>query len=214
MFGAIIGAVVGGAAGAAIWAAVGYYTGYEIGWVAWGVGVLAGLGAAVGSNLLGSGPDTGTGILAAVVALVAVLCGKLAVVEMHYLNDADLTLASEFTDEVLMSYVADQVAEQWEDDGIDIDWPELPEDQWFRWRQEDYPADLWATAVQWWDETPADHQAKVRQGYRREHEQNLDQFDAFYAEIQNEGMFSGFDFIWMILAVASAFGIGRGGADE
>lgn len=214
MVGAVVGAVVGGAVGAAIWAGVGYYTGYEIGWVAWGVGVLTGLGAAVGSNVLGGGPGTGTGILAAVVALVAVLCGKLAVVEMHYQNDADLTLAHEFNHEIMMSYIADELAGQWEEDGVVINWPDLPDNQWARWREEDYPADLWATAVQWWDDTPADHQAKVREGYRKLHEEDVASVEEAYANYETQGLLSAFDAIWMLLAVASAFGIGRGGADE
>ncbi|MFI4882510.1 MAG: hypothetical protein ACIAQU_08000 [Phycisphaerales bacterium JB064] len=214
MVGAVIGALVGGAAGAAIWAAVGYYTGYEIGWIAWGVGVLTGVGTAIGANALGGGPGTGTGILAAVVALAAVLCGKLAVVELHYQNDADLALAQEFNHEVMMTYVADELAEQWEEDGIVIDWPDLPDNQWYRWREQDYPPDLWAEAQAWWDETPADHQAKVREGYREMHESNISDAEEMYAEFESEGLLSAFDAIWMLLAVGSAFGIGRGGADD
>ena len=214
MVGAVVGALIGGAAGAAIWAAVGYYTGYEIGWIAWGVGVLAGLGAAVGSNVLGSGPSTGTGLLAAAVALVAVLCGKLAVVEIHYQNDADLQLAHEFNHEIMMSYVADELAEQWEADGIELDWPELPNNQWARWREQDYPSDLWAEANQWWDDTPKDHQDKVREGYRKLHEESVQEVEQAYADYETEDLFSAFDAIWMLLAVGSAFGLGRGGADE
>lgn len=214
MVGAVVGSLVGGAIGAAIWAAVGYFTGYEVGWIAWGVGVLAGLGAAVGSNVGGSGPSTGTGVLAAVVALAAVGAGKLAVIEIHYQNDADLALAQEFTHEILMTYVADQLAEQWEDDGISIDWPELPDNQWGRWSEGDYPADLWAESVSWWNETPPEEQGKIREAYRAMHEANVSEAEQFYADLGSENFLTGFDAIWMLLAVGSAFGIGRGGNDE
>lgn len=209
--GALVGALVGGALGAALWAGVGYYTGYEVSWIAWGVGVLAGLGAAAGAR---GSAGTATGLLAAVVALVAVGAGKLAVVELHMHNDKDLELSREFTHEVLLTYVADLVAEQWEDDGLHIDWPPLPSNQWARWREADYPPDLWADALAYWDEHTPQQQAEVRDYYRREHEASVREAERFYADLQNEGMFSAFDALWIILAVASAFGIGRGGADE
>ncbi len=214
MIGTILGAIVGGAVGAAVWAAVGFYTGYEISWIAWGVGVLTGAGTALGANLAGGGPSNGTGMLAAVVALVAVGVGKLAVVEIHYQNDADLTLAQEFTHEIMMTYIADELAEQWEDDGIEVDWPELPDNQWNRWREADYPPDLWAETVAWWDDTPAAEQSKIREGYRKLHEANVGEAEASYESYQAEGMLTGFDAIWMILAVGSAYGIGRGGKDD
>lgn len=214
MVGAVIGSLVGGAIGAAIWAAVGYFTGYEVGWIAWGVGVLAGLGAAVGSNVAGDGPSTGTGVLAAVVALAAVGAGKLAVVEIHYMNDADLALAQEFNNEILMTYVADQLAEQWEEDGIHIDWPELPDNQWYRWTEADYPPDLWAEAVVWWNETPAEEQVQIREAYRELHEGSIQEAEEMYADLGSENFLTGYDALWMLFAVGSAFGIGRGGKDE
>ena len=214
MVGAVIGAVLGGVVGAAIWAAVGYFTGYEVGYVAWGVGVLAGLGANIGSNILGDGPGTGTGMLAAVVALAAVGAGKFAVIEMHYQNDGDLAVASEFSHEIMMCYVADEVAEHWEKEGIPIDWPELPDNQWLRWQEEDYPPDLWAETLAWWDEQTPEHQAKAREAFREQHESNIDAAEEFYAQLGSENFLSGFDAIWILLAVGSAFGLGRGGGEE
>lgn len=214
MFGALIGSVVGGAAGAAIWAAVGFYTGYEVGWIAWAVGVLAGAGAMVGANLLGGGPSTGTGVLAAIVALAAVGVGKLTVVELLYQNDADLALASEFNNEILMCYVADQVVEHWEAEGYTIDWPELPDNQWYRWREEDYPPDLWADTLAYWDEQTPEHQAAARKAFREQHEANVALVEAEYAGLSGENFLSGFDAIWILLAVGSAFGLGQGGKDE
>lgn len=214
MVGALIGALIGGAAGAAIWAAVGFYTGYEVGWIAWGVGVLTGLGAMVGANILGGGPSTATGVLAAVIALVAVGVGKLTVIEMHYQNDGDLALASEFTDEIMMSYVADQVAEHWEQEGYDIDWPELPDNQWYRWREEDFPPDLWAETLAYWEEQTPEHQAAARKAFRERHEANVAAVEAEYASFSSENFLSGFDAIWILLAIGSAFGLGQGGKDE
>ncbi len=214
MIGAFIGSLIGGAVGAAVWAAVGYYTGYEVGWIAWGVGVLAGLGAMVGANLVGGGASTGSGIVAAVVAIAAVGAGKLTVVELLYQNDADLAMASEFNNEILMCYVADQVVEHWEEEGYHIDWPELPENQWYRWREEDYPPDLWAATLEYWDDQTPEHQQAAREGFRKQHEENVALAEAEYASMSGENFLSGYDAIWILLAVGSAFGLGQGGKDE
>lgn len=214
MVGAFIGALIGGAVGAAIWAVVGFYTGAEIGWIAWGVGVLAGAGAMVGANLVGGGASTGSGIVAAVVAIAAVAAGKLAVIELIYQDDRDLAVASQFSNEILMCYVADQVVEHWEDEGYDIDWPELPEGQYFRWREADYPPDLWAATLEYWDDQTPEHQQAVRKAYREQHETNVAIVEAEYASMSGENFLSGYDAIWILLAVGSAFGLGQGGKDE
>lgn len=69
----IVGGVVGAGIGAAIWAGIGYATGYEIGWIAWGVGVLAGIGVAAAAD---GEEGWGPGIVAALCGLVGVLAGK------------------------------------------------------------------------------------------------------------------------------------------
>lgn len=67
-----VGAVIGGAIGAGIWAGVALATGYEVGYIAWGVGILVGVGAAVlgGRGIL-------CGVLCALVALAAIYAGKV-----------------------------------------------------------------------------------------------------------------------------------------
>lgn len=214
MVGAVVGSLVGGAVGAAIWAAVGFFTGYEVGWIAWGVGVLAGLGANVGSNVGGGGPSTGTGVLAAVVALAAVGAGKLAVIEIHYQNDPDLATTTGFTDEVLLSYVAEQFGEQWDEAGIYVEWPEIPESQWYRWKESENPPELWAEAEMWWAEQTPETQAQARVGFQKQYQDDVDEIEELYAQWGGEGFLSGFDALWILFAVGSAFGIGRGGGDE
>jgi len=63
---------VGAAIGAAVWYGVAVATEYEIGWIAWGLGVLAGIGMVWGS---GEENDL-TGIMAAVIACLGILLAK------------------------------------------------------------------------------------------------------------------------------------------
>lgn len=63
----------GALVGAGIWFGVAYATHYEIGWIAWGVGVLAGLGMLFGYGK----PDVLGGLVAAGMAIGAIMLGKL-----------------------------------------------------------------------------------------------------------------------------------------
>src|ERR1043165_6883081 len=73
----LIGCIVGGTVGASLWALVAYFTGYEVGILATIVGALCGAGMAVGSK---GNLGFMTGAVACVVALLAIVGGKLSVV--------------------------------------------------------------------------------------------------------------------------------------
>ena len=81
ILGWVVGGTIGGTLGAAIWVGVGYFTGFEVGWIAWGVGVLTGMGVAAVASANGEA-DAASGITAAVISILAVLAGKYAVVHL------------------------------------------------------------------------------------------------------------------------------------
>lgn len=66
------GAILGGFIGMMLWFYLIKWTGYEIGYAAWGVGLLAGLGARV----LGKQGSTMLGVVCGLCALVAILGGE------------------------------------------------------------------------------------------------------------------------------------------
>lgn len=68
-----IGGAVGGLAGAAIWAAIAYATEHEIGWIAWGVGLLVGLGVRFAA---GESDGFGPGLTAVGMSFVSIWAGK------------------------------------------------------------------------------------------------------------------------------------------
>src|SRR5688572_20567501 len=97
--GALIGAAIGGLIGAAVWAAIAYATNFEIGYIAWGIGVAAGFGAAVGAK---GGTDVATGGIAALAAVAGIGLGKFGAVHFavdKYMNSpaaqADLAVTDE-----------------------------------------------------------------------------------------------------------------------
>ncbi len=67
--------IAGATIGAVIWAIVAYRFNYELGWIAWGLGVLAGLGMYVGHRDY----SPLAGFLAAGIALVGILAAKVII---------------------------------------------------------------------------------------------------------------------------------------
>ena len=82
-----IGAMVAGVIGALVWGAISYFTGYEIGYVAWGIGLLVGLGA-----VFVGGTSATNGVLCGVVALLSILGGKYLAVK--FVVDKELSKAA------------------------------------------------------------------------------------------------------------------------
>lgn len=85
---AILGAVLGAIVGAIAWAGIAAVTGYEIGWIAWGVGGLVGLGA-----FLMEGRGAASGIMCAVLAVLAILAGKF--MALHAVAGQEMEIFSE-----------------------------------------------------------------------------------------------------------------------
>ncbi len=76
---ALIGASIGGFIGAVAWAMVAFFFNLEHGYVAVGVGFLCGLGAVMGAQ---SKAGMVSGLVASGVAILAIIVGKLAVVQV------------------------------------------------------------------------------------------------------------------------------------
>lgn len=208
--GALIGATVGGLIGAAVWAAIAYYANFEIGWIAWGIGVVAGFGAAVGSK--GEG-DVMTGGIAAVAALAGIGLGKFGAIHFEVdkeLNSPAFQAHLNVTDEAMIVVYADQVVEEWVAANKTINWPAevIPEEA---ASEAEYPKPVWAEGKKRWSALSVDDQETARSEqlvYRKQ------MMEFVRASIKSEAFkdsFGPFDFLWGFLALGSAFGIGRGG---
>lgn len=212
MFRGLIGGLIAGAVGAAVWAGISYGTGYEIGWIAWGIGLVCGLGVAMGWR----GGGAMAGLLAVVISLVSICGGKYASVHLvlnRELGTSETVLqewASTLDDELLASYIADEVVLEYENTGRTLDWPaganmELPSEP------SDYPHDVWAEAVRRLNiMTPEEHE-EFRASVV---EQNRQAIEAVWASAANDGFtesFSLFDIVFFLLAIITAFKVGTGG---
>lgn len=206
----LLGALVGGAIGAAIWAGVSYSTGYEVGWIAWAVGVLAGIGMAVGAR---DEQGFGTGATAAAVAIAAVMVGKYAAVHYEVKNVIRTVGPVQVTDEMLQVHLADQLVEEYERGGKPLAWPE-GKTVGNAEAEADYPKALWGDMLTRWNAmTPEDREQRRRwmDGQAKKAMASMGN------EVTSEGFlasFSLFDALWFLLAVGSAYRIGSGSGGE
>lgn len=217
LVGGLIGGAIAGAIGAAIWAGISYGTGYEIGWIAWGVGGLVGLGVAAGWR----GGGAPAGLLAVLLALASILAGRYAAVQLMVKKELGSEaqvmeqLRAELDDpEYLLSYVADDVVDEYHADGKAVNWPSGVDPEEAAERS-DYPPDVWADAQARWNAMTS----QERTEYRRELEDwlaanmegALEEFQSYAAR---EGFFQSFDVIdivFFLLAIVTAFKVAGSG---
>jgi hypothetical protein len=208
---AVIGGVVGGMIGAGVWAAIAYFASLEVGWIAWGVGLLVGVGVAMGNRGEGS---TAAGVMAAVIALLSVAAGKYAAVQLLVPDESELvanSVAALENKELLVSYVADGVVVEFEAEGRPVDWPAGSDPQQAA-EQADYPADVWAVAQARWDSMPADSQEVFRMQIAANIEASAAAFRDALAQQGFLGSFGLFDIVFFGLAIYTAFKIAQAGS--
>ncbi len=205
-----VGGCIGGAIGAAIWIAVVVSLERQIGYVALGVGALTGLGVAAVAR---SRAGTFSGIMAAVIALVALGVGKYGVVSVivdREVAAVNTQLANkQFTDENAMSMIADELCKSEEAKGVKLVWPNgMSIDD--AVGPADYPPGIWTkAAAQWNAATPTwqeEYKAAQLTTIKAE-------FAAGIGEAKDEifrSSFRPFDVLWAFLALGAAFKIGAG----
>jgi len=198
----LIGGMIGGLIGAGVWGGITFLTNTEFGLIAWGIGVLVGVGVAIGAK--GNG-NALSGCLAVIIAFLAVGAGKYFA--MSLLVDkvlGDGSLAAEWTDEDLTEFIADDMIFTLEDDGRAIEWRRPG----IAWEDADWPDDYPTKVVNDAEAQFAAMSPQDKQAMRDERNAYLSQFSD---ELRTYGFWASwglFDFLWVFLAIASAYKIG------
>lgn len=218
MLKSLIGGLIAGLVGAAIWAAISFWTGYEIGWIAWGIGGLVGFAVALGGQ-----QGMTAGLAAVVISVLAIMGGKYATVEL--LVNKELGGSEQMVEqavdrleneEFVVSWLADGIIEERTAQGEEITWPpgvtaeeaEQPDEE------SEYPPEIWSEAASQWDGMPPEERDAYRAQLADMIRQNIEEnFAAFRTEIKRDGFSASFgplDIVFILLAVVTAFKIGRG----
>jgi len=215
-----VGGAIAGLIGAAIWAAIGYFTGLEIGWIAWGIGMLVGIGVrVVGSQEIASFDKTQRkmvrsrvgaegplpGMVAAVLAVVSVLAGKYALVHL-FLSAPAASLEDYLEDETMISSIADEVVFEHESQGRAVSWPAgvSPEDAYER---ADYPPAIWTEAESRWNALPKEERASLKKAQAELIGMAIGNMEGAESAVFLSS-FGVFDLLWFGLAAATAFKLG------
>lgn len=215
----VVFGLIGGVVGAVVWAGVAYVSEYEIGWIAWGIGALVGYCVAVGNrDRLRS--STAAGVVAVVITALSIAGGKYAAVELLMPSDEELIAmftASFEEEEYVISYMADEVADEFEAEGRPVAWPEGV-GRANAATQADYPPDVWAEAILRWSALSDTEKAEfreVREAATRENvEANLPQIRAMMGRGGFLASFTPMDLIFFGLGMVTAFGVASGKKSE
>ncbi|MHB1157218.1 MAG: hypothetical protein ACYC26_10315 [Phycisphaerales bacterium] len=213
MKGALFG-VIAGIVGAAAWAVIAYYANLEIGWLAWGIG--AAVGAAVGFGC-GVAANPMSGGLAAGIAILSIVAGKYVTVSM--MADREINADQMYHDwtnkldneEYLISWIADDVANSWEKDGKQVQWPSgVDRDR--AEHQADYPPTVWAHASAVWQKMNAEEKQKHRQvvaGILLKMRDRLGEVKAAAMKEAFQNSFGVLDIVFFFLGAATAWRLGQ-----
>lgn len=148
---------VAGVLCAGVWSAIAYYMRVEIGWLALLVGVVVGGATRAGAK------EEDVGVLSATLAAVSILLGKLlcAAFLASHLVGQFMNSAAVFTDEALISGLADQVVLEFDRDRRDYTFPNGvdPADA---SQREDYPREVWRVAQERWEAMTEQEQEDLR----------------------------------------------------
>jgi hypothetical protein len=206
----ILGGVAGGLVGALVWVLVGYFTGYEVGYIAWGVGLLAGLGLRYFAG--GVQESTAQGVAAAVIAIACIVGAKFVVAT---LQAADWTKevavgidGSTFTDDDMIMQEANRTMEAREAKGKPQKWPDFESET--APTLADYPADVRKEATAQWRKLSHAEQEKAKQELAAAQQQFVAELSADLHSLMIENMFTAWDLLWAFLAVGTAYKIGAG----
>jgi hypothetical protein len=202
----IIAGVIAGVAGALVWAGIAVSTGYEIGWLAWGIG--AAVGAAVAWGSVGSKAN---GSIAVVIAVVAILGGKFASVEMSISKEVkaaneDISKSIDSDDEYVMTWLADVIVASAKDKGKRVEWPAGVTAETAS-EKKDYPGEIWAMTEIAWSTMSEEKKASFKSEVQEQVQANV---DLYMSSVRGEGFmasFSPFDIVFFFLAISTAYRI-------
>lgn len=102
---AMIIAAIAAVVGSGVWGFISWKTGFEIGYIAWGIGLIVGLGSA-----MAGGRGTAMGVYCGLMALVSIACGKFLAVELSVGTDLRNYAEEQFNQEMYQGIVADAEA--------------------------------------------------------------------------------------------------------
>jgi hypothetical protein len=196
----LIAGVIGAGIGGAAWVLVAYFAEMEVGWIAWGIGLLAGLG--VRKSMPADEVNPAAGIAAVAAALLVVAASKYYVVHL-VVGDILEPLAAQAEQAEPMMLVADDIAAEREQAGQSVQW------QSSNVAGEEIlviPDDIAEEAQQRWEALSESERTEYLESKRVDRDEQM-------AAVRDEAFIASlgpYDLLWIGLAAMTAFKVGRG----
>jgi hypothetical protein len=209
----LIAGTLGAGIGGVIWVLLGYFADVEVGYVAWGIGLLAGVG--VRFKMESHEVNSAAGIAAVAAAMLVIAGSKYFVVRLHVANLLNPILAADDKMDPV-ELVAGDIVDERVKAGQEINWPEPEADAKPPEGEEGgivvggYPEDVLAEARQRWEAMPQAQRVEYEAAKRAA---RVEQMAQVREAINNEAFKASFgphDLLWFGLAVFTAFKVGRG----
>lgn len=205
----VVGSVIGGIIGATIWALVAYFAHLEIAWIAIGIGVLCGLGMALGVK--GEG-NFMTGAVAAVIAFLSICAGKYITVEMilqKQMKDERVAEKVKVTDEDAQMYMANQLVGEAKTSGTKLAWPGGKEPEEGADKPTDFPPSIWKDVQARWKAMDDSAKTQYVAAVQRQADQMM---SALVDTVRQKGFLASFDFLDILFVLVAVIGAFKGGA--
>lgn len=209
----LIAGLIGAAVGGVVWVVVGHFGNLQVGYIAWGVGLLAGLGVRKVS-LGATGPGPGAAALIAAVFVIAL--SKYVVISLRVDQQLEQFLvqnAQRPSEEDQIATVADEIVEEFEQQNQPIVWPAGDGNDEIV-TAADYPAEIWQTAKDRWQKMSDEEKRRRAEERARVMAQMIQAMAPKFKEQAFLGSFGGYDLLWFGLAAMTAYRVGHGGHDS
>lgn len=205
----LIAGLVGAGIGGAIWVAVAYYANYEVGYIAWGIGLLAGLG--VRRTMSADEINPGAGVAAVGAALLMIAISKYYVAHLAAKDAAAQIAGGKLWNDPVAQIAADVIKEK-EAAGETVAPTEFHFDETGQGGepQVTFAPEIQAEAQRRWDAMPETERAQLQEAQRIQGEAVEAEMVSEFRDMGFKGSFGPFDLLWFGLATMTAYKVGRG----
>jgi hypothetical protein len=195
---------------ALLWAGFSYAADRELGWIAWGVGLIVGLGVRWS---VADADGWVPGIIAAVLAVPALLGGKYLAVRFIVERElAQLTVPEELEAELAKVELGKEVVAEYEAKKKPLNWPKKTRlvTSAIRGPQsgDEFPLEVWSETCTRWGRLPPAEQEQRRSVAKKHALDNINAAGTRAVDRAFAASFSPYDLLWFLLAIATAFRIG------
>lgn len=197
----IIAGLLAAALGGAVWAIIGHVTGYEIGYIAIAVGALVGFAVA---SAAGKRAGLLTAFASSVFALAGVVVGQLGILWLDRDSAIRAIRGTRISDDLATSYIAEDIAQERTKAGIDLTWPQNPDES---DPASVFPQEVWTDAQTEWTIMTASERENFRESL-------MENAVAQASEIDLVAYLTGGldvkSILFYIIAIGAAFKLGMG----